>query len=80
MLCCEQNGYTALLTACANGHLDVARWLVTDAGSNVRSERAKVSSLNFFLLLCVRPRFVCDGEVFSAVSCCAVSRTVTQPC
>ncbi len=69
MLCCEQNGYTALLTACANGHLDVARWLVTDAGSNVRSERAKVSSLNFFLLLCVRTRFVCDGEVFSTVLC-----------
>jgi ankyrin repeat protein len=40
-----QNGYTALLAACANGHLDVARWLVTAAGSDVRSERDEVSSL-----------------------------------
>jgi ankyrin repeat protein len=38
----DQNGRTALLVACASGHLDVARWLV-DAGSDVRSERDNVS-------------------------------------
>jgi hypothetical protein len=37
-----QAGWTALLCACANGHLDVARWLVTDAGADVRSERTTV--------------------------------------
>ncbi len=43
MLCCDQDGRTALLLACADGHLDVVRWLVTDAGSDVRSERDEVS-------------------------------------
>ena len=42
--CCRQNrGGTALLWACITGRLDVARWLVTDAGSDVRSERDNVS-------------------------------------
>jgi hypothetical protein len=43
--CCRQNrGGTALLWACTTGHLDVARWLVMDAGSDARSERDNVSS------------------------------------
>jgi ankyrin repeat protein len=41
--CCDQDGWSALLLACASGHLDVARWLVTDTGSDARSERTKVS-------------------------------------
>jgi hypothetical protein len=41
--CCDQDGSSALLEACAFGHLDVVRWLVTDAGSDVRSERDNVS-------------------------------------
>jgi ankyrin repeat protein len=39
----DQDGSTALLLACEHGHLDVARWLVTDAGSDARSERDSVS-------------------------------------
>ncbi len=33
---------TALLSACHHGHLDLARWLVTEGGSDARSERDKV--------------------------------------
>jgi hypothetical protein len=42
--CCDQRDNTALLLACKHGHLDLARWLVTDAGSDARSERNGVSS------------------------------------
>jgi hypothetical protein len=44
LLCvaCEQGGSTALLLACGCGHLDVARWLVEEAGCDARSERDKV--------------------------------------
>jgi hypothetical protein len=41
--CRDQDGWSALLEACVHGHLDVARWLVTDAGSDARSERNNVS-------------------------------------
>jgi hypothetical protein len=49
--CCDQDGWSALLVACAFGHLDVARWLVTDAGSDARSERSNVSCRCSFLRL-----------------------------
>ncbi len=49
--CYDQHDATALLLACEHGHLDVARWLVTDAGSDA-SERDYVSCC----CLCV-----CDG-------------------
>ncbi len=41
---CGQTGFTALLAACERGRLDAVRWLVTDAGSDARSERDNVSS------------------------------------
>jgi hypothetical protein len=37
-----QAGATALLIACRNGHLEVARWLVSSAGSNAATERDSV--------------------------------------
>jgi hypothetical protein len=37
-----QVGRTALLVACAAGQSDVVRWLVTEGGSDARSERDKV--------------------------------------
>jgi hypothetical protein len=48
-MCCGQDGGTALLWACRCGRLDVVRWLVTDAGSDARSEWDNVS---LFRLLC----------------------------
>ncbi len=42
VLCCDQDGATALLLACQHGYLDVARWLVTVAGSDARAERDNV--------------------------------------
>jgi hypothetical protein len=41
----SQRGNTALLLACCNGHLDVARWLVEEAGSDARSEEDEVRYL-----------------------------------
>ncbi len=54
-----QNGYTALLLACLSDHLDVARWLVTDAGSDARSERWLIADRDVDL---VRLSGVCGGE------------------
>jgi hypothetical protein len=43
VLCCRaQFEFTALLSACHHGHLDLARWLVTEGGSDARSERDSV--------------------------------------
>jgi hypothetical protein len=39
-----QLGDTALLLACENGRLDVAKWLVAEAGSNPSTERNNVSA------------------------------------
>jgi hypothetical protein len=47
--CCDQGTNTALLLACMRGHLDVVRWLVTDAGSDARSKRAKVGWRRYVL-------------------------------
>ncbi len=49
----DQDGSTALLVACADGHLDVVRWLVTDAGSDARSERTYVSCTSSYSVPCV---------------------------
>jgi hypothetical protein len=43
VLWCDQDGDTALLVACRFGQLDVAKWLVTHAGSDVRAKRKNVS-------------------------------------
>jgi hypothetical protein len=58
---CDQDGSTALLVACAKGHLDVVRFLVTDAGSDARLERTKVS---------------CGSTMSPVFRCCAVSDDV----
>jgi hypothetical protein len=42
-----QDGMTALLFASAGGHLDVVQWLVRDAGSDARTERAHVRQRSF---------------------------------
>ena len=38
-----QAGNTALLVACWNGHLAVARWLVEEKGVDYRAEKSNVS-------------------------------------
>ncbi len=43
---CVQDGSTALLTACANGHVEVAQWLVSSAGSNPVTEMTNVGLLS----------------------------------
>jgi hypothetical protein len=58
----DQNGRSALLLACTGGHLDVARWLVTDAGSDARLERSNVScccSFRLYVSLLFLERLVC---------------------
>ncbi len=39
---CVQSGRTALLCACEKGHLEVAQWLVSSAGSSAATERNNV--------------------------------------
>jgi hypothetical protein len=84
--CCRQNrGGTALLWACTTGRLDVARWLVADAGSDARSERDNVSGrcscrrLCVFLSCRVRPR--CVPASCDRVACRrrALRRSIAQP-
>jgi ankyrin repeat protein len=53
LLAMTQDGSSALLLACEHGHVDVARWLVANAGSDAASERDKVD-------WATRP---CDGRV-----------------
>ena len=42
-----QDGNTALLQACMNGHLAVARWLVEEKGVDYRTEKSNVSGSLF---------------------------------
>ena len=44
---CLQDGYTALLLACMNGHLAVARWLIEEKGVDYRTEKSNVSGSLF---------------------------------
>ena len=41
----KQNGLTALLHACANGHLAIARWLVDEKGIDHCADKTNVSSV-----------------------------------
>jgi hypothetical protein len=52
-----QNGSTALLLACAQGYLDMARWLVANASSDARSERDDVSCRGSCCRRCVCSRY-----------------------
>ena len=38
-----QDGYTALLAACLQGHLAVVRWLIEEKGVDYRAEKSNVS-------------------------------------
>ena len=42
----QQNGLTALLHACANGHLAIARWLVDEKGIDHCADKTNVSSVH----------------------------------
>jgi hypothetical protein len=80
-----QDGSTALLVACANGSLDVARWLVKDAGCDARSERDKVRysaarhcvvAARMLLSIISRSRCGVDSRVFMpSVARCPAGRT-----
>jgi hypothetical protein len=66
VLCHDQDGCSALLFACENGHLDVARWLVTNAGSDARLEWDDVSTA----ALCTVLSTACiDGSVCLSSLC-----------
>jgi ankyrin repeat protein len=62
-------GWSALLLACARGRLDVARWLVTHAGSDARSEQNDVSCP----LLCSRTS---AAGLYRRLSSCECARLV----
>ena len=47
LACRSQNGSTALLLACMNGHLAVARWLIEEKGVDYRAEKSTVSVMCF---------------------------------
>jgi hypothetical protein len=49
----SQKGSSALLLACLRGHIDVARWLVSEAGSDARSERNNVGRCGDGAYACV---------------------------
>ncbi len=77
--CCDQFGGSALLAACLDGHLDVARWLVTDAGSDVRSERDNVSCP--MLCSCTSAAGLYRRECMRLLGCGAASpRQVLRSC
>ena len=47
LTCGVQAGYTALLAACWNGQLAVARWLIEEKGVDYRAEKDNVSGSLF---------------------------------
>jgi ankyrin repeat protein len=65
--------YTALLTACAYGHLDVVTWLVTNAHSDAASERDRVSPPLFSLRVTARATALLFDCVVCAVHILAVA-------
>jgi hypothetical protein len=72
-----QDGCSALLLACKHGRVDVAQWLVANAGSDAASERDKVCSLSD-----TSTQFMsaCDA-CFEAWCVCGIAyRMVALPC
>ena len=49
----RQDGSTALMLACGNGRLDVARWLVDEKGCDVNARRTVGSGLWVYVTSCV---------------------------
>ncbi len=63
-----QNVSSALLWACCCGHLNVARWLVTEVGIDARSERNTVRC-SHLLLSVLRARASSCALVAAAAVC-----------
>ncbi len=63
--CLSQYGDTALLLACLSGRIDVARWLVSEAGSDARSERNNVGRCGNAASACLVSHVVILGDVMS---------------
>jgi hypothetical protein len=58
----SQQRTTPLMYACKSGHLELAQWLVREAGSDARSERDEVCCVmqSRFAALCSAFRTCCD--------------------
>jgi hypothetical protein len=76
-----QDGFTALVLACRNGQTNTARWLISDANSDARTERDNVSRRHVSCrVVLLDPRWASLVRLIVARACGCVARTVSQPC